>query len=539
MGTTEDRRGRHALVALAVVNALPAFATRHPPFADLPEHVAAMATFARLATEPAGPALPYEVSTWASQYFFFHLVGGALTLVTRDAVVTAQILLAASAIAWTLAFAALCRAMGRAPRLALLAPALFWNRAVAMGFLPFVASVPLALWALSLVVRRRAGATLAVAGLLVFYTHVSAWVLLVASAFLWAPFAWRSGSARPRELAALALSLVPSAVAALIWWASRSLATGNVVEVSSRFPLDRALRTIPFWTFDVWTSHVDDVCGALYWAAFALVLVSGLRRSRSAPRASAALLPYLPLAVAGIALVATPFSVGPAAMLNVRLAPVVALFAILPLAPARSLGGAGLALACVATVVNAGNTAFEARRAEREGLGDLDRLLAHAAPGSRLAMLDFARPGAGTHFWPYIFAGAYHRARGGAVASWSFTELPHWSLRYVPGMAPPKRRPFANFDPCLYRYREDGAYFDHVLVNGKERPFGGGAPGPRFVPLASEGTMVLYGKAGEETSTEEPDRGPCEPPPKSPRSSSGQESSAPGPTADDPGQEAP
>jgi hypothetical protein len=213
----------------------------------------------------------------------------------------------------------------------------------------------------------------------------------------------------------------------------------------------------------------------------------------------------------------TPFRVGGAAMLNVRLAPVLALFALLGLKLRRDRAGtAALAAAACAALLTAANSAREIRRVARETVADLDQVLGAMRPGTRVAMLNFERSSPRTHFWPYIFAGSYHRARGGAVASYSFAELPHWPVHYARGEAPPDHGPFWAFRPCAYRYREDGAYYDYVLVQGQVDMFDGrqGSLGPLFVPVARAGTFVLYEKADgpapqREAEAAEADHGPC------------------------------
>jgi hypothetical protein len=137
-------------------------------------------------------------------------------------------------------------------------------------------------------------------------------------------------------------------------------------------------------------------------------------------------------------------------------------------------------------------------------------------PHSRLAMLNFDRASSRTHFWPYVFAGSYHRALGGGIASYSFVELPHWPVHYAHGFAPPDHGPFWCFRPCAYRYREDGAFYDYVLVQGAIDPWDGrqGGLGPLFVPVARSGIFTLYAKADgppAESAEGEPDRGPCHP----------------------------
>jgi hypothetical protein len=174
-----------------------------------------------------------------------------------------------------------------------------------------------------------------------------------------------------------------------------------------------------------------------------------------------------------------------------------------------------LSAAALAALVTSANTAREIRRVEREKLGAFDDVLDAMRPGTRVAMVNFERASRRTHFWPYIFAGAYHRARGGGVASYSFSELPHWPLHYARGQAPPNHGPFWAFRPCAYRYAEDGAYYDYVLAQGDVELFDGrrGTRGPLFVPVARAGTFVLYEKAdGPPPAGANPDtvdHGPC------------------------------
>jgi hypothetical protein len=197
----------------------------------------------------------------------------------------------------------------------------------------------------------------------------------------------------------------------------------------------------------------------------------------------------------------TPFRVGNASMLNVRLAPLVTLFAIVPLAFPRGFprGVARLrlrfplALAATACIATSVSTTFEARRTSHEMLGDFDGLLAKMEPGGRVVMMNFARRSPRTHFWPYVFAGSYHRALHGGVASWSFTELPHWPLHYAPGLAPPRHRPFWVFDPYAYRSDLDTAYYDYALVQGDPERFAA-EQGESFAATARAGRFTLFTK---------------------------------------------
>jgi hypothetical protein len=216
---------------------------------------------------------------------------------------------------------------------------------------------------------------------------------------------------------------------------------------------------------------------------------------------------------------ATPNRVGAAGYLNVRLAPLVTLLALGTLRPRADRWGNGpLALAAVATVMMAATTALEARAVARERLGDFDALLATMAPGKRLAMLNFQIRSPRTHEWPYVFAGSLYRASGGAVAGYSFVELPHWPVHYAPGEAPPLRHPFWVYDPCAYRFVGDGAYYDYLLVQGPVDPFDPRATplGLPFVARASVAAFTLYERASGPPSAPEGlvDHGPCIPRPR-------------------------
>jgi hypothetical protein len=225
-------------------------------------------------------------------------------------------------------------------------------------------------------------------------------------------------------------------------------------------------------------------------------------------------LSWVPFVCAATVYLTTPFRIGGAGMLNVRLAPVLTLFALLGLRLRKGrLGALPLAVSAGAALVMAGNAAREIRAVAREKLGELDVVLSAMKPNTRLATLNFDRSSRRTHFWPYVFAGSYHRARGGAVASYSFVELPHWPVHYARGSAPPDHGPFWAFHPCAYRYREDGAFYDYVLVQGAVDPWDSrsGWVGPRFVPIARSGVFTLYEKRGtaDEDDLAQPDRGPC------------------------------
>jgi hypothetical protein len=493
---------------------VPLLVTRYLPFADLPEHVAAIATLSRMMT---GGDEPYVVDFARSQYLLYHAIGAVLTLGVRDAIFANQLMLALVAVLWPISVRSLLRATGRDERIAILATMLFYNRALAIGFLPYLASVPLAVFALAVLARhcarptRRLGLALGALALLLFYMHVSSYVLFCAIAVLWCALDLRN----IRDVALRCAWLAPSAVAALVWARTGSLAGGRAIpegDDMGHMSVARTLNAFPIWTFDMWTAHRDEACAAAWWLAFAILLLLTLRTTPD-PQRRRTLLLCVPVACAAAMYLVTPFRVGMASMLSVRLAPLVTLFALLPLSvPRRRWSTVPLGLAALASLGTSANTVFEGRRVSREMVGDLDGLLAKARPGARLAMLNFDRTSARTHFWPYQFAGSYYRALGGAVASWSFSELAHWPLHYAPGREPPPHHPFWVFDPCAYRYASDGAYYDYALGQGRVDSMTGG-PGPSFVEVGSSGVFTLYAKRPGAPAPASPldaeDRGPC------------------------------
>lgn len=526
------------LAFLAFVAAAPLFATRYLPFTDLPEHVAATATIARLL--PGGEGAPYVVAFAKSQYLLHHLAGALLTRVLGDALLATRLLLAAAAIGWAFSFRRLVRALGRDDLLAYFAPMVFWNRALVIGFVPYVASIPIAMFALALAIENAASPTrrrtivLGVVALLLFYEHASTYVMFVViAAAVTATLAVRAlrsttpDAGRPRRaLVTFALAIAPSAVAALAW--SRTGALG-ASEAGVRTPMVPALRLLPSWTFDVWRGHGDEAAALLWWGALTVLLaIDRFRapppaaadggRTAETPNARLGIAAVLPFGIAALVYFAMPFQVGAAYYLNVRLAPIVSLFALLLVRP---LGGlqrrlaARLSIAAVAaaTVFSAGLATFEMRRTAEEMLGDFDPLLAKMAPGAKVALLDFESRSARIHYFPYLYAGAYHRAKYGGIGAWSFSTLDHWSVHHMPGAEPPKKAGMWIFEPCAYRYRVDGAFYDYLLVQGSADKLRARAVGPRLVPLGTAGAFTLLevdrrerGESGEDDA----DRGPCE-----------------------------
>lgn len=508
--TTTDR-WRWLLLASALVAVAPLWTAKYLPFLDLPEHVAAIATLRHWNDPSWGDGATYALTLGRTPYLAYHLAGAALAFPLGPELAN-RVLLSAAGIALPYSVRALLRAYETDERLALLACPLFWSRPLVIGFLPYVAALPVLCFALALVVRdrrqtRRAhGAiALAAAAVLLFFLHVAAVVVLgVVVSALWAiPYPKRS----LRGFLRAAAPLLPSAACAAIWAVRADRLVERVTYGPSRSKLGELFAG---WSHDIWASHVDEVVGIGFWG---IVLWLGVQRRSDEPGGAWAVLARLaPFAGVLLLFFVLPYRVGAGAMLNVRLAVLLALFVLL--VPRPDPGPrSDVALVCGAllTLVTAIDATAQIRRAQRE-LGDLDAVLAEIRPKARLLTLLFDRSSEITHGSSFVHAAAYHRLRGGGVASPSFSELAHWPIQYRPEARPPTKRVlFWDFKPCLFRNTVDGPYYDFILARGLD-PFAHDPPGPAWRRLAViDGWRLYEREPGPPRRAGEPDPGPCAP----------------------------
>lgn len=534
---TLEPRWRALLWGVTALIAAPLALPGWMPFCDLPEHAAAMGSIAHYGDPAYGIAEHYQIGWTTSQYLLLHLVGGGLTKLTADVELTAKILLVTLAVAWVQSSRSLLRAFGGDQRLAVLSALLFWNPSLLLGFLPYLASLPALFWTLAAYVakpdvevwsRRTVGLALAAVG--VFYTHASAFTLLVAIALaVTTTHLWRKTTDLPlfgrfvemaRRMVTRLAWLTPACVCAGVWvlrgrFGMHGSSIHEADEIGTMAPL-RAMKVMALWAHDIWASHVDDAIGISFWGIFLVLLFGGSFRRREDGRPPEergdVLGSIVPLAVAIAIYLATPFRVGTGLLLNVRMAPVLAVLALLALRPARGLRGTiPILLGAVLAVVQCVDNVQQIRAAQRDVDG-LPELLDSVPRGGKLISLNFA--GFATNpahppFW--IYAGSWHRAKAGGIASFSFSELTHWSVQYRPGGGPPKQDDLAwAMNPCLYRNTRDGSFFDYVLVRGALNPFRNDPPGPRWKVRGRTAKYTLWEKdLSRESQTVGADVGPC------------------------------
>ena len=477
----------------------------------MPEQVAVVSAFRHWFDPSWHVADDYVFTFGKSQYVLFHVVGALLSILTGSAEVATKLLLTASGFAMPYALVLLLRALDRDPRLAVFGAAPFWSRPLTMGFVPYVASVPVTAWGLALATRQARAPTkkraigLAILAVLLFYLHANAYVLFVLGAVAIQLAMWRGLWPTARAL----VWLVPSAILAGAWSLygamAHSLDQGFVIYT----PLRELIAEFPSWSHDTWQSHVDEGCAIALWSAFGCLVI---QRGETTER-RLSFIAALPFACAALTFILMPYGVGVGVMLNVRIAVFVTLFAPLLIETVPGWRSSlPLAVATAATFVLAGDAVFEVRRIEREEIGDVGRLLDRVAPNAHVLTLPFHLTSRHTHWAPWTFIGSYARARHGGVASFSFSEIDHWPVHYRVGKAPPPKGIFWTFDSCQYRNEIDGLYFDYVLSRGNVDPFRDAPPGPVWEKVDVERDFTLWKKVAGATSPRWSidDGGPCE-----------------------------
>jgi len=156
--------------------AAPAWACRHLPLQDLPQHLAAVSVLRRLLFSGSLDAY-FEATLSRTQYLLVYGIGVPLSAVVG--VETAgKLLVTLTVVSLPYALRYLLGKMGRDPRLAALAWPLVWNPQMLLGFLNFLLGVPIALVALGLLLplgaprTRRREVALAGLSLAAFYAHL-------------------------------------------------------------------------------------------------------------------------------------------------------------------------------------------------------------------------------------------------------------------------------------------------------------------------------------------------------------------------------
>jgi hypothetical protein len=458
------------LALVAAYAAVPLWAVEHPGIQDLPQHLAAT----RVLGSYGDPSLAFEqyftIELLRTQYVAYYLAAIALSWLF-GVMVANKILVTASIVGAPFAMRSLLRALGRDERLALFVVPLTWNAHLILGFLNFVAAIPLALVGLALAVRLRAewsrprAILLGVVAFVCFYTHVVPFAFLGLGAALVAI----GGGIKPTLLRWAPLA--PSALAAIVWTqvspageSTMSAASGGGARGAAAFvPPMQALLETPMWLTDVLHGDHDDLLLVAFGITMLAAAVLGGGSASSPVRPRVVLLAPL----AALLYFVTPASYDWIWPINARFPLLALLFAIPALPRQRGLGGA-IVLASV-TVIGLVSS-YEVRRAfvgfDTEEVGQLDEAVAEIPSGARVAGLIFDRGSRYVKFSPFIHAVAYAQAEKGGAVMFTFADFPQSPFAFREERRPPRVVPRWEWMPERVDPARDLGWYDYVLVRG-------------------------------------------------------------------------
>lgn len=466
------------LFAVVTVGAvLPLWLVPFPPLQDLPQHLAAIRILHSYEDPSFGFAEYFQVDLFRTQYLAYYWVCHLLSYVW-DVATANLLLISATLVAIPYALACLLRALGRDPAWALFVVPLTYNPHLILGFLNFLAAIPLMLWGLALAVwqqrayRRWRAVLLGCILVVAFYTHVVPFALLAVGVGLLA-----LGSNLHKTGVGL-LPLVPVVPAAIHWLlvspAGQATATAAGL-ANGRHPLgfrtwDRALGQLPVWLSDVFAGNHDLLVLKLWGTLLVGVGSVGLVfRCRRAPvdglqRLQQRLWPLPFLAVVGYFYAPSAYDwIWPIAERFALLAAIL----VVCLLPRLERVQRTVALSLLVIVCGAHITvAQQALRGFSEEVGDIDGAIAAIPPKQRVVGLIFQRDSNHVRFSPFLHYVALYQARKGGVVMFSFAEFPQSPITFRPENRPPQVRPRWEWLPRTVNPRRDLGYYDYVLVRG-------------------------------------------------------------------------
>jgi len=463
-----------AVVAVCIV---PLWAADTLAIQDLPQHLAAIRVLHSYSDAAYGFAEYFTLDLFRTQYLAYYLVADLLAY-PLGVELGNRVLLSACLIGTPYAMRAVLRETDSNEELSLFTLPLLYNAHLILGFLNFLAAIPLCLLALAMTLRDRRSPSLrgafgiAVVLGVAFYTHV------IPFAFAALGVALVHARLPLRAFVRGVAPIAPSLVAAGAWmWLSpagqasvgavsgqRSHATAAVFR-----PIAQAWASLPMWMTDVLHSDVDD---ALFWRfswllLTALLLGLGLRWTGVVSQARyPTRLVLLPVAAA-IGYFALPESYDWIWPIAPRFPILCALLTIvvvprLPTLLASTLVAAAVMLALTQTY--AMTKAFVAF--DRDEVAELDAALDSIPPAQRVAGLIFDRSSRQVKFSPFIHAAAYYQVRKGGAVMFSFTDFPQSPFSFRETNRPPRVGPRWEWMPEKVQPVRDLAWYDYVLVRG-------------------------------------------------------------------------
>lgn len=474
------RPGAVGFFVLAALSVVPLWVVERPPSQDWPQHVAAVRVLIDHAKPGLGLADVVQVDLTRTQYVGFYLLS-ALFAKALGAATAVKLVMSLALVGIPYALRALLRASGGDDRYAPFAVALTYTAHVVLGFLSFLAAVPIALFVLQAAIRYRVtpsvrnGLLLSLLAIALFYMHVLPFAFaLCGSALI------LFGTSRRSQIGgALALSPALGLAAA---WALLSPAGGHTAgllrdallhrtSASTHFdaPL-KTLREFPEWLTDVLPGNWDVLVLA---ATIGVPLVFGLvfreraTERTTAPARSVRFLWALPLfaLLCAFVLPAQHDWIWPVASrfpyFFVLLLPL-----LLPRMEQRAGDVCALLLAALA-LTHVGLMTYAFRRVERTELRGLDGALASIPEGARVLGLMYHMTSKHVLHHVFMHAHAHVQAAHGGVLDYSFARTPQSPFTYrPPPLGPPLINQGLGWSPHLADMREAAKYFEYAIAHG-------------------------------------------------------------------------
>lgn len=506
-----------ALGLAAAATALPLWSARFLPFVDQPQHLHLINALAHLDDantlypeyfQPRGQITPY-----LGYYYAVWLLAKPFGIFTAN-----QLFLTLVAVATPVSMAALLKALGRSPWLALLACPLFYGDNLYWGFINYCAALPLLFFALALFVRTleatpdpryRREALLAMILIAVQLMHIQAFFFAgLALPLLLA----MTPSDRVRRLRAVGAA-VPGGLLFAIYSIGRLGDKPDVApgapwhawgpifskENLSFYPASANWAKLPELLANGFNDKADRPVVTWLLVVAALSVATSLASRPTDPwgktwpaRLRGPALAALALAM----LLFLPFDIrGYIYYLNYRFAELFALLAItvLPFPAARNLrmlvAGGALGIAVIYGVTLASHF----RDFDREA-NAIDTISHAVPPKAKIAALSFDVASAIASHPVYLHFASYAALASGGITSFSFASTPHSPLAY---RVPPPPAPSSEWRADQFDFPSYGSYYDHYLVRGAVDPrrvFRG--QNDRVTVAAQSGEFTLYRRVG-------------------------------------------
>lgn len=469
------------LIGLSVLTVLPIWLTEYPPIQDWPQHLAAVRVLHSYSDPQFGFSEFFRLAPTDTQYLTVYYLASVLAY--PIGIVSALKLVASISIAaLPLTMFGFCRSLGRSGSSAMLALPLAYNAHAILGFLNFVAALPLMMLALTLAARQRAAPhrrrllMLSAVLTLCFYTHVVPFALALAGSAL--IIGGASAISRRRLL-----PLVGIGVVTMTWFlftpaggavqAALGLGSAQGRHRPVFASVRENLQQMPLWLTDVWRGGWDRVALQVWCLLAATWIVAGMLRGSESDAAAPAPVPaYRLIVLPTLCLVAyftLPASYSWIWPINTRFLLLTMLLSIPLIRDAASAVRHALALAAGALTVVTFVYICRAFVAYNDEMGNLHAASDQIPPRSKVAGLIWSRTSRVVEFAPFLHSVAYHQVERGGAVMFTFADFPQSPFHFRDDNRPPRVRPRWEWTPERVSPDADLEWYDWILGRGGPR----------------------------------------------------------------------